>query len=873
MSDLVIHDDYADGNSCEEDEARSGLSTPHAQAIESTAEERATSASGPEAASPDASVLTTADDEDTIKLKRITVADAVERRVLEETRLAALRQPATSEREGQETGEEEEREEEARPLEEGAEEREEELVTAASRRSESAVTAPALPALIEEKRHLQTPRRRRRAAQSRPRRLVTLLLLATLALGILVPLVMGLAFGVQVYMTYSTLRSQASEGVAHLLNLTTIFNGIKAHPSGFLDVHKLQQAQEELQKSRQAFLNVRTTIDDSSTIHTIISIFPQYQTQVRSARAAAQIGLDITTIGLHLIPTARILAPHFRGPLLTSSTQPLVTQGMLDLLSQTLDGIMPLLNDIEGQTHQLSLASLPLSASQQSEARQLLQALPAIQSDLTQARELLAAAGWMLGVDAPRTFLVQTMDRAELRPTGGFTGQYGELTISAGRLAPFSLRDISFIEYTDNSPTLGQRAPAAYRSWWPFANWGLRDSNLSADFPTSAQIAIQAYQHEVGHHVDGVIVFTPFFIEHVLDVIGPLTVPGYNDTITAQNLEDRLHYYQQDNSGIRKQEIVQHIDAPTQARKLFTSRLAQTLMDRVRHAPPDELLAIARQALYDLKTRDIQVYVINPQVENLLMRYGFAAQMDRSTSHDGLYIVQANLNATKASQYVRTLIHDVVTLDDAGGATHNLQLRLSFTQTGPTYGYDAYRDYVRIYVPPSSKFISGDGFDTGTPLCGGPAPACNATAVYPHDELLCPRDQFQPGAASPSLSDENPGDWHPLDTIGPPTNMLSDEPGRAMFGGWVVVPKNCTMTVSLSWYVPPSVGGHYSLLVQRQAGTFPELDLTILPPDNCTHLGIEGLHVDTLMTLDALFTPRALPAGSSASTCYPSVTV
>jgi hypothetical protein len=708
----------------------------------------------------------------------------------------------------------------------------------------------------------------------RKRRLLSPLLLVILSLGLGLPLIIGLAVGIQSYITYSDLRSHASDGVEHLMALKNLFRSVKSHPTSAFDADKLRQAQKELEEAKQSFQDVRTIIDHSPIIHSLSALLPQYRPEVTSARAAAQIGLDISAIGLTLVPAAQRLAPDLREPLLGNTSKPLVTQSMLDLLNQTIDSILPPLRDIEVQEQQLSLTALPLSDHQRTEVAQLLEELPMLEQALTQARPLLDAGGWLLGVDAPRTFVVQTMDRSELRPTGGFTGQYGELTINAGRIAPFSLKDISFIEYAPNSPTLGQSAPPAYRSWWPFANWGLRDSNLSADFPTSAEIAIQAYQHEVGHHVDGVIAFTPFFIEHILDILGPITVPGYNETITAQNLEDRLHYYQQDNAGIRKQEIVEHVNDPSVARKLFTARLAQMLMGRVRQASPDELLAIARSALYDLKTKDVQIYVVNAQVEDLLMRYGDAAQMDRSSTHDGLFIVQANLNATKASQYVRTLIHDVVTLDAAGGATHYLQLRLAYTATGPVYGYDAYRDYVRIYVPPTSKLLSGDGFDTGTPLCGGPLPACNATTVYPHDELMCPPGQYQPGAASPSLSDENPGDWHPLDTIGPPTNMVSDAPGRAMFGGWVVVPKNCTMTVTLSWYVPPLGNGHYSLLVQRQAGTFPELDLTILPPDSCVGSGIAGLHVDTLLTLDTLFTPRALSGGSATQgTCYPRVTV
>lgn len=703
---------------------------------------------------------------------------------------------------------------------------------------------------------------------------ISLPLLVLLLVSILLPAVMAIDYGVGAYTTYTALRDKANDGLQHLLNVKTVFTGSNAHLTGFLDKGKLQRAQKEFSAARQDFQQVAYTLDHSAVIANVVQYFPQYRSQVTTARAIGRIGIDVTNIGQELVHTAMILAPAFRGPLLNATDKPLITPDMLVLARTTIDRILPLLSDIQTQSRMFSLDALPasVSAHQRAQLAQLMQMLPQAQTDLVQVQDLLDAAGWMLGVNEPRKFLVQTMDRGELRPTGGFTGQYGELSINGGRVAPFSLRDISLVEYVDNSPTLGLLAPPQYRSWWPFANWGLRDSNLSADFPTSAQIALGKYRSEVGHPVDGVIMFTPFLVEHVLQVIGPILVPGYNDTITAQNIEERLHYYQQDNAGLAKQVVYQPDDKATSSRKRFTSLLAHMLLDRVRHAPPDEIIAIAQQMLHDLKTKDLQVYVTNPQLEALLVHYGDAAQVDRSTTHDGLYVVQANVSASKASQYVRTSMHDTVTLNTNGGATHLMQLRLVYNQVGPVYGYDTYRDYVRVYVPPTSKFLWGDGFDTGTPLCGAFLAACPQSDVYPKHELQCTPGQYQPGAAAPSISDGDGGHWHPLDTVGPPTNFQSDESGRAMFGGWVAVPKNCTMTVTLSWYVPPT--GHtapYTLLVQRQAGTFPELDLTILPtPGNCGVLKTDGQYFEGILNEDTSFALKTVPAGADVrSGCYP----
>ena len=704
--------------------------------------------------------------------------------------------------------------------------------------------------------------------RSKRRRVIMLSLLAILLLGILIPLGVLIGYGINAYTTYNDLKNQANDGVQHLLNVKTVFTGLKTHPTGFLDAAKLRSAQHEFAAARQDFEQLSYKIDNTPIIQTVITYLPQYRSQLQAARAAGRIGIDVSVMGQELISTAMILAPSFSGPLLTNSSRPLVTHSMLDLLGSTITQVMPQLTDIQQQARLLPLSSLPVSASQRSEFAQLLQALPQAQSDLQQGLNLLGAVSWLLGVDAPRTFLVQTMDRAELRGTGGFTGQYGELTINGGRVAPFTLKDISLVEYADNSKTLGQLAPPQYRSWWPFANWGLRDSNISADFPTSAQVAIAQYQGEVGHSVDGVILFTPFLIEHVLQIIGPIHIAGYNETITAQNLEDRLHYYQQDNSGIAKQIALQPGNTSTSDRKRFTSLLASDLLAQVRKAPPDELIAITREMLHNLKTKDLQVYFTNPQIEALLQQYGDAAQIDRSTSHDGLYIVQQNLSASKASQYVKTSMQDTVTLDARGGATHLLQLRLIYNQIGPVYGYDTYRDYVRVYVPPSAHLLYGEGFDTGTPLCGGPYVSCPPGGVYSGGQLTCPTGLYQPGAHAPNISDPDGGSWGPLDTIGPPTSLKSDEAGRAMFGGWVVVPKNCTMNVTLSWYVPPAGNSRYSLLVQRQAGMFPELDLTILPtPGDCAALRLTPFHFDGVMGEDMSFTPTVWHSGPAG--CYP----
>jgi hypothetical protein len=61
------------------------------------------------------------------------------------------------------------------------------------------------------------------------------------------------------------------------------------------------------------------------------------------------------------------------------------------------------------------------------------------------------------------------------------------------------------------------------------------------------------------------------------------------------------------------------------------------------------------------------------------------------------------------------------------------------------------------------------------------------------------------------------------------------------------------------------------LLVQRQAGTFPELDLTILPtPGNCSVLKTAGQYFDGILGEDMPFALKTMAARANVrSSCYP----
>jgi len=145
--------------------------------------------------------------------------------------------------------------------------------------------------------------------------------------------------------------------------------------------------------------------------------------------------------------------------------------------------------------------------------------------------------------------------------------------------------------------------------------------------------------------------------------------------------------------------------------------VGKLLLDKVRHLSVTQLITIAKNAVKDIQSRDLEIYFNNPAAEAWLVEHGYSGAMDTFSNQDGFMVVQANISISKASQFVHTTEHDSITLDSQGGVTHHLTITLTYNQTGPVYGFVTYADYIRVYAPASAQFLDGDGFDTGKPLC------------------------------------------------------------------------------------------------------------------------------------------------------------
>jgi len=604
------------------------------------------------------------------------------------------------------------------------------------------------------------------------RRVIALVLLVSM----LALISMGAA---SAYQQYSQVRSTASDGLLHLKRLQSLLAPELRHPA-VPDATTLVAVERELTAAEHDFALTRR--DLGRGVFPLAAGAPAAGNTVATVAALAAAADEACLAGLDLAGAGDILLPLLRADLFTtgaSSTTPTLTAAMMRQVTADFEDATRRLGVAFTYAHSVNLAALPatiITTQQATQINALLVQWPRYTSQFATVDTWLHVAPALLGLNGPTRLLVELMDRGETRATGGYIGNYGVLTIQQGKLAPFSLTDVYALDIPYAVQQGWPNAPSPY-TWWPFHGFGLRDSNLSPSFPTSAQMGIYQLAKEGGPAVQGVVALNALVIARARAVVGPVTVPGYSQMVTAENLEAMIRLYTE-TPGVRL----------TARHQRFTIALGRAFMSKLHGLSSGQLLAIAQAMLTSLRAKDLQVYLGDPAAETLLAQQGLDGALIQGPG-DTLTIVDDNVSGNKSNLFTTLTAADAVTLDAQGTATHHLTITYHFdSATNPTmrpylYGRRVYRTYLRIYTPPSATLVSLDGF----------------------------AGRFQ-------------------------QINKSDEPNHQMWGGYVYVRDGVPYELHFEWSVPhvatQDVSGQwrYDLAIQRQAGTQQQLALAVTAP-------------------------------------------
>ncbi|WP_146848038.1 DUF4012 domain-containing protein [Cellulomonas terrae] len=139
----------------------------------------------------------------------------------------------------------------------------------------------------------------------------------------------------------------------------------------------------------------------------------------------------------------------------------------------------------------------------------------------------------MLGADGPRTYLLVSLNSAELRSAGGIVGAFAVLHAQDGAISLTDQRSTIDLKGID-TPVLPLTDEELVVDTDRLGRW-VQDAVITPDFPRSAQLLSARWARDMGQTVDGVIAADPVGARYVLEATGPVTEPG-GSTIAADDL-------------------------------------------------------------------------------------------------------------------------------------------------------------------------------------------------------------------------------------------------------------------------------------------------------------------------------------------------
>jgi len=350
-----------------------------------------------------------------------------------------------------------------------------------------------------------------------------------------------------------------------------------------------------------------------------------------------------------------------------------------------------------------------------------IKALSAQAAQLTNdAKPLLEAAPYILGVKEKRTYLVIFQNDAELRPTGGFMTAYAILELHKGKAKPIFSDDIYEL---DKKYTPSLEAPKVLIKYisYPYQNdprWRLRDMNLSPDFKSSMETFLPEYEKTRSPKVDGVIAVDTQLLVKLLGVIGKIGVPGYGNFGPEDDPRCNCPQviYELENIADSVGPIVwdpvsgKIVYRPpfSEDRKGVIGPLMNSILANAVGQPKEKLPVLVQVALEAVQQKHLLLYFTDPKAQLAAESFNLAGRV-RESAGDYLYIVSSNFAGAKSNMYVNTEVSDVVTVQSDGSTEHQLVIDFNNPQKHDGWLNGINRNWFRIYVPKGSSLIDSSG--------------------------------------------------------------------------------------------------------------------------------------------------------------------
>lgn len=295
--------------------------------------------------------------------------------------------------------------------------------------------------------------------------------------------------------------------------------------------------------------------------------------------------------------------------------------------------------------------------------------------------------------DVTRSFLIMLQNNMELRPGGGFLGQYAIIKTKNGEIISTFIEDANLL---DQRITAKTPAPYPFKKMIQLKNWKFRDSNFSPNFPTNVEKA-KYFLRLAGSpsNFDGVIAVNATVLNELLKITGPITVPGYPGEYNSENAVLKLE------EQVEKAYIMDP-ELDTQNRKAIMREMGPIIINKLTSF--GNIAKLAEFGHEQMQKRDVMLNFKDPNLQSLVESVYWDGKVAEDWTGDYLMAVDANMGALKTNYYVKREIDYAIDLTTPKPV---VTLNLLYKNTAP-YGdwrTSDYHSYLRLYLPEGANLL------------------------------------------------------------------------------------------------------------------------------------------------------------------------
>ncbi|HPL95641.1 MAG TPA: DUF4012 domain-containing protein [bacterium] len=490
-------------------------------------------------------------------------------------------------------------------------------------------------------------------------------------------------------------------------------------------------------------------------------------------------------------------------------------------LNKTTTEIEPLIKEINGHLNNINFDVLKkyLSNEEINQLTTYQKTLAVLTTNLNNLKTLSNFFISFLGVDQPKQYLFIFQNNAEMRPTGGFMGSFALIEIKQGKIVKLEIPGGGFYDLKAATQTIVE-APKPIQRFSPF--WQIWDANWFPDWSASAQKISWFYEKMLnGTTVDGIIAITPDVLIDLLKITGPIEMPAYQKTITAENFMYEVQMAVE----------LEYDKTENQPKKIIADMMPE-ILNRVFHLPASQVAPWLQTLLNNANQKNILFWFRDEPMQATTKTLGLDGEI-KQTPNDYLMVVHTNIGGGKTDRVIKNKIDYQINVNDQGEliATINLT-RQHAGDLNNVFENQTNVDFVRFYVPLGSELLTASNFDVMSP-----------NLFQTNTDLPINKDPHLLALEKNPLIDELSG------------TRITEEFDKTVFGNWVVLKPSQEKTVSLSYRLPftftttqpnawekiknffhaaaISTDFNYQLLIQKQPGQLnTEITSSFTAPKN-----------------------------------------